>query len=410
MSATSEPGQVRERARAVLDTNWREPGFTCPNPTTYPWLWLWDSCFHAVVWGHLGDSGRALSELGCVLQAQHSDGFVPHLVYFDGDRSHERFWWGDTVPSAADAVPTSSIAQPPVFGHTIAELVRLGIDVPSPLLDAAAAGFEFLLKRRRRSEHGLVEIVHPWESGCDHSPRWDDLMFPDRPAVAAGVLPDRSEWFDRKGELLGGIERSTAGSPLHNPDFAVGSVAFSAITAWAATELASVTGHRALLESATELEALVACRWDAELLTWADDGPTAAGSGRARTVEALLPLLGEVDVEVRGAAAPQLVDTSAFGGPFGPAQVHAEEPTRQAGTYWRGPSWPQLDYLLWLAVGADRGGRERSIAAAIAEGTVSGALTSQWSEYWDSEDGSGGGARPQSWTTLATLMGGYSLH
>ena len=37
-------------------------GFCVPNPTTYPWQWLWDSCFHAVVWAHLGDE-RAVVEL-----------------------------------------------------------------------------------------------------------------------------------------------------------------------------------------------------------------------------------------------------------------------------------------------------------------------------------------------------------
>lgn len=411
MSGTSEPWTVRQRAREVLETNWREPGFTCPNPTTYPWLWLWDSCFHSVVWAHLGDADRAVSELRFTLQAQHVDGFVPHLVYYDGDRSHEQFWWGETGPRST--VPTSSITQPPVFGHTIAELVRLGIEVPHSSVDAATAGLEFLLHRRQRSRNGLVEIVHPWESGCDHSARWDDLMFPDDPTVALGSLPPREAWFDRKGALLTGIERSDAGSPLHNPDFAVGSVAFSAITAWSAHELGAAVGNTALVAAATELDGLLADRWNAEVATWVDDGPTSEGSGRVRTLEALLPALGDRDESRLGAVVAQLTDPAAFGGPFGPAQVHAAEPTRASGTYWRGPSWPQLDYLMWLAVraagstgleavGGPKGSGQAS--EAIARGTVRGATGSGWSEYWDSEDGRGGGASPQSWTTLAALM------
>ncbi len=43
-------------------------GFCVPHATTYPWQWLWDSCFHAVVWAHLGDD-RAAAELRSALSA-----------------------------------------------------------------------------------------------------------------------------------------------------------------------------------------------------------------------------------------------------------------------------------------------------------------------------------------------------
>src|SRR5262245_40808159 len=73
----------RDRCRAVLERHWREPGFTVPNAATYPWQWLWDSCFHAVVWAHLGEPERALSELRCVFARQHETGFVPHITYWN---------------------------------------------------------------------------------------------------------------------------------------------------------------------------------------------------------------------------------------------------------------------------------------------------------------------------------------
>mgnify|MGYP003557345335 CR=1 FL=1 len=63
--AAPDGDQLRRSARAVLDANWREPGFTCPNGTTYPWLWLWDSCFHSIVWAELGEPepGRVVVDL-----------------------------------------------------------------------------------------------------------------------------------------------------------------------------------------------------------------------------------------------------------------------------------------------------------------------------------------------------------
>ena len=77
---------ISEQAYEVLAAQWREPGFTCPNSKTYPWLWLWDSSFHAIAWAHLGDAERAVTELTTALSAQDTDGFVPHVLYLDGSQ------------------------------------------------------------------------------------------------------------------------------------------------------------------------------------------------------------------------------------------------------------------------------------------------------------------------------------
>ena len=98
---------------------------------------------------------------------------------------------------------------------------------------------------------------------------------------------------------------------------------------------------------------------------------------------------------------PELTDVKALGGNFGPTGVHRAEPAFAARSYWRGPSWPQLDYLLWL--GLRRAGRHEA-AATVAQATVAGAAKSGLAEYWDSDDGTGLGAIPQSWAGLSLLM------
>ena len=395
--------QLRRSARAVLDANWREPGFTCPNGTTYPWLWLWDSCFHSIVWAELGEPGRAVSELATALGGQASSGFVPHLRYLDGTRRFDGFWGTE---SRGAAPSTSSITQPPVYALTVVELVRRGVEVPEELVERAAAGLWFLLERRRRSRAGLIELVHPWESGCDHSPRWDDLMSPGSAAPGGAVRADpydERRWFDRKGELLSTVHRDEHGSPLWNDEFAVGSVAFSAITAHGALQLARLTGDGALSDAGRDLADALATRWDPQRRTWIDDGPTASGSGRIRTAEALLPVLVERDPRIVSVVAGELVDRDALGGEFGPAQVHRDEPTHRRGSYWRGPSWPQLDDLLvrgLAAAGTDEAG---AAADEVARSSALGAWRSGWAEYWDPDDAAPGGAVPQSWTTLAVL-------
>lgn len=392
--------EVRRSAREVLESHWREPGFTCPNDTTYPWLWLWDSCFHAMVWAELGEPDRALSELAVALGGQHRSGFVPHLRYLDRSRVHDEFWQHRPVGSAPSA---SSITQPPVYAMTVVDLARRGIDVPDELVERATAGLWFLLDRRRRSPAGLIELVHPWESGCDHSPRWDDLM-----AVGLSVDGpdpyDEQHWFDRKGELLASVHRDAEGAPLWNDEFAVGSVAFSAITAHGARELAALTGDALLEDAAADLTAALATRWDPQRRTFVDDGPTARGSGRCRTAEALLPALVVRDADIVVDVAAELTDVDALGGAFGPAQVHRDEPTYRPGSYWRGPSWPQLDHLLAVALATSGVAEGEAAARLVAHGSAAGAVCSGWAEYWDPDDAAPGGAVPQSWTTLAVLL------
>ena len=369
-------------ARRILDAAWRDDGegggHAVPNPTTYPWLWLWDSCFHAVVWAHLGDP-RGVAELTSALANQHDDGFVPHLQYGTGPFPHAALW------GRSDA---SSITQPPMYGHAARVLLEHGFALDDDVLRRARRGLRFLLHERRRSPAGLVELCHPWESGCDDSPRWDDV-------VAGGWTP--SAWFERKGALVAPIERSPSGSAVFNPGFALGSVGFSALVAWNARELAPLIGDAQMQTDADALTAAVAERWDASLCTWVDDGPTSAGSGRVRTLDALLPLL----VCPRGEAFDQLVDPAAFGALFGPTGVHRAEPTFAASTYWRGPAWPQLTYLLWLAATSSR---RPEVARSLSSSMIRGAVSSGFAEYWNADTGAGRGARPQSWTSLASAV------
>ena len=55
---------------------------------------------------------------------------------------------------------------------------------------------------------------------------------------------------------------------------------------------------------------------------------------------------------------------------------------------------------MWLA--ATRHGKDDA-ASRLGAALVDGARTSGFAEYWNADTGSGLGARPQSWATLALL-------
>ncbi|MGI8662495.1 MAG: MGH1-like glycoside hydrolase domain-containing protein [Acidimicrobiales bacterium] len=332
----------------MMRAHWQPEGYTVPNATTYPFQWLWDSCFHSIIWAELGDTERALIELAHVFRMQDDDGFVPHVDY-ERDPGFLASFWGREG--------ASTITQPPVHGHTISALRQRGVVVPGELVERSVAHLAWFL-RERRHRSGLIAIRHPWETGCDDSARFDSWG-----------AADRTTWFEVKGELLRRSPRSFDCAP----------VSLSAIVAWSCRQLA--------IDDEGLTDAL-ARRWDGELRTWVDAGSGESTSGRTRTLEGLLPQL----VDPRPEVVAELADPSAYCGAYGPRGAHPAEPSYAPDRYWRGPVWPQLAYLLWCA------------SSLTAEPVLAGASASGLAELWNPETGAGRGAIPQSWAGLALLM------
>jgi hypothetical protein len=372
-------------ARAVLEVNWRHEGYTVPNAEVYPFQWLWDSSFHAITWAELGDQDRARSELAHLFRTQTADGFVPHIDYEFAPLHHADFW------GRADR---STITQPPMFGHAIAELHHRDIDV-SELVEPATRGLLFLFDVRERVD-GLIALCHPWESGADDCPRWDYWC-------EGGWSVET--WRKRKSDLVSTVVVNDHGSPVSNSAFRVGSCGFNALVAFNALELHQVTGDVRLRDRAESLISTLDSRWEDQLGTWVDVGDSERSSAAVRSLDALLAVLVTNAEQRVDTVMAQLLDTSAFGGVCGPAGVHRAEPSFEARTYWRGPAWPQLSYLMWVA--AQRRGRSEA-ATALGNSLIAGAQRSHWAEYWDASDGTGLGAAPQSWTALAVLVAGSS--
>jgi hypothetical protein len=280
-----------------------------------------------------------------------------------------------------------------MFGHALAECARHGVAVPEELVERARRGLTFLLRRRSRHlASGLVLLAHPWESGADDSPRWDDLC-------PGGFTPER--WYERKGDLVASIVRSASGAPLANPLCLVASAGFNALVAFNSYELLTIVADDQLRRDADELVELLDARWDPQRATWVDAGATEHGSGRVRTLDALLPLLVTRNESARSLTERHLCDPLHYGAAFGPCGVHRDEPVFSPDTYWRGPAWPQLSYLCWLAARRTETG---ATAPQIARQTVSAARQSGFAEYWNPDTARGLGAIPQSWTGLALVI------
>jgi hypothetical protein len=377
-----ERQELERSAFRVLDEAW-QPDLSCclPNPATYPHLWLWDSCFHSMAWAALGD-GRAVRELEAVFRTQFANGFVPHMTY-----RGPSVWRGPR-----DDV--SCFTQPPVHALAAARLAENGLPVPAALDADVTRALRYLLEHRLTD--GLATVVHPWETGCDDSPRWDSWVGSTSWDRVRWTLLDRelaasATWADDEGDAIG------------NPLFEAQSSLFNGILAHAlelhgrrtADEELSAAGAR--LGGAMEL-----LLWDEDQGLYVDRALVGGGpSVRVPTLDGVLATLGTVSRERAAIALDQLRDPARFAGPHGLRYVPADHPAYRSDQYWRGPAWPQLTLL---AVEACRRWGHDELAAALADQARRSIPASGWSEYWDPETGRGLGARPQTWAAVAVAL------
>ncbi|GIS98353.1 MAG: hypothetical protein CM1200mP26_00660 [Acidimicrobiales bacterium] len=168
------PGPADDELAAVvhsmMDDHWVPEGYAAPNSLVYPWQWFWDSCFHVLVWLALGDVDRSQRELAVALTPQVSSGFVPHMHYVRQPGFHEDLWGRRNG---------SSITQPPMYGHAVAELARAGYPPDDDVGDRAAAGLWFLLRGRRR--------IRQASSGSAIHGRPEPMTRPDGTTTAPGA-------------------------------------------------------------------------------------------------------------------------------------------------------------------------------------------------------------------------------
>ena len=77
------------------------------------------------------------------------------------------------------------------------------------------------------------------------------------------------------------------------------------------------------------------------------DRPIVGGgpSCSAPTLDGVLSALGSVNRDHALACLEQLRDPSRFAAPFGLRYLPAAHPSYQPEAYWRGPAWPQLEFL-----------------------------------------------------------------
>lgn len=172
-----------KKAKAVLDTNFQEGGFTIPSEGLYPFQWKWDSGFIAIGLSHYNVE-KAQQEIITLIDAQWENGFIPHIIFHNDSDSYfpgPDFHKSSLHPLASKRYRSTGMTQPPVLGFVLEEMLRISKDKTNMLsfiekcIDKIYDNHVYFYKNRDPLDEGLVYIYHNWESGTDNSPIWDDI-------------------------------------------------------------------------------------------------------------------------------------------------------------------------------------------------------------------------------------------
>jgi hypothetical protein len=383
--------EVRSACERTLRANWIEGvrqgdrvpfAYTQPSPGHYPWQWYWDSCFTAIVWRRF-DPARARAELSSLLAAQRADGFIGHTIFWTGaPKGARRFSYN--IVSRDDGM-TASI-QPPL----LAWAWRIALGDPAEQ-HAIARHHRWLEANRDLDGDGLLWIVQPDESGLDDSPQFDAIWgrrAHGTPGFFALVRRNRRLGYDLRRIV-------NAGGP----------VCCEVMTnvLWSLSRMA--------LGEASLTPAIVERMYDegSGLFTAIARPAPRRRLALAWTALAPLALPDLPDVIGRRLVEEHLSDQRRFWLPVPPTSVSATDPafslrdTVLPGLrrYWRGPTWVNAAWLVWLGlVRLGYADQAEELAGRIAGAVAASGLR----EYYDPYTGAGMGAGSFGWSTLAVEL------
>ena len=375
-------------AERVLRGSWLEGerdgtrfAYTRPSPSRYPWQWYWDSCFAAIVWRRF-DPARARTELETLLAAQRDNGFVGHTIFWDRPVALSRLPFYNVASRSSFQTET---IQPPLLAW--AWKIAVGDPAEEPRISGQA---EWLSAERDLEGDGLLWIVQPDESGLDASPKFDPVW--GRRANARAGFPLLVQRNRRLGFDARRIRER--GGPLLCETLVN--------TLWSLSLQA--------LGRPSVTAALVDRLWDERRGVFVDRAEPGGIRPGALTWTALAPLaLPDLPEAIgRRLVEEHLLDEGEFLTPVAPPSVAASEPSYEPGghrgplrRYWRGPTWVNSAWLVWL--GLRRLGYEQE-AARLAGGVIGAVKREGLREYYDPRTGAGLGATEFAWSALVAEL------
>lgn len=270
-----------------------------PSMIHYIGIWQWDAFFHALAYRHL-DAHLAHDQLRIVLDHQRADGMIPDAIHDEGTVTRLDF------PVEAD------VTKPPLIAWTAWKLYEMDHDREflDEIYEPIVRWNNWWFEHNDVDGNGLCEYHHPFSSGLDDSPLWDDGV----PVEA----PDLNTYLCLQQESL--------------------------------SKIAGVLGLASDAEmwarrADQQAQRMIEQRWDEEAgLFWAVRNESRVN---VRTPFNLFPLMtGRMPSHIADRLVAHLTDERQFWTKYPLATVALNDPKFDPLQMWRGPTWVNVNYLM----------------------------------------------------------------
>lgn len=416
---------LTREARETLRANDRG-GYTVPTDGLYPFQWDWDSAVCALGWIAI-DESRAWEEFRWLLRGQWTggpqDGFIPHIVFHQ--RADTYFPGPEEWGLAHRVPPTSSISQPPLHATMLRWIWQRAQDRPlaaarlAEILPAIARHHAWWYRTRDPGRSGLVLCVHPWETGRDNAPAWDEAMARVPPATRPyrrrdldhvdGRQRPTQEFYDRAVSLMDFMRTAkfdpaviASECPFRVVDVCIVFILHRATRDLLALaqELSIAVDPAPLEEALARTEAAIESLWSEGLAMYVSRDLAGDRLIEAPIHAGFLAWYAGLGTRAHRAELARTLESWLDETPFGVPSTRASAPTFEPRRYWRGPIWQHFNLLIEAGL---RDGGETTLADRIERSSLALFEQSGFHEYYDPATGAGLGGTRFSWTAATWL-------
>lgn len=397
---------VMKKNQRSVDSNF----YTVPSIERYPFQWLWDSCFHSLIYLSLGHHTEAKEELRSICKKQHQNGLIPHISFWHEPNKPLPNWGrelrGEDINHIFGVTGSSFLTQPPLIVRAVLECYKETDDIDFLLeMYPKLANFLAYLKLNRTfKDSELLFIINPDESGEDNSPRFDTALNLTAVQTAEQSLVKRIELMEKM------VVCDFDTKKCMQNYFSIVDVGFNCIYADALEgmiELAELLGEGDDVKKYGDILDLL--RADIKQTLTTDDTYFYSLDCITReqipvnTWNLFMPLYAElVDESAAKKLVAILFSEETFWSQFGVRTTSASEPSYDGRDgFWRGSIWAAPHWFIYKGLQRYGFNKEASILKAK---TLKLIELSGMYEHYDPLTGVGFGAKDFTWPGLIVTM------
>lgn len=386
--------------------------YTKPSPSTYPFQFFWDTCFHVFTLTALGEYDMAKKHVKSLFAMQQEDGFVGHILYWDRTfpgRITDLFQLKPKDWAVLGKPHMSALVQPPLVAQAVERIYTYAKDANflKEMLPKLKAYYNWLHRNRDFEKEGLLSLISPFESGMDWKASYDPVF--NFNGKAGPILFMKVVKLD----IYNFLHRYNLTELYRKDKFIVKDVAFNTIYAQNLSALANLC---AVLNDPAETVYRVRANQTADSIlkymyhdedkAFYDLRGKAYHQLRVQTATIFFPIvLNNVPDEIcRQVLQRHLFNNDGFNVPFPVPSLSKNEPAfnpHNSMYIWRGPTWVVFNWFMHQFL-LERGYKQEAESLLIS---VKELITkSGFREYYHPFTGKGEGAEDFTWSGLVLDM------